>query len=166
MTRMTINPEDIFPTSFRKPALCHKRVVLLKRFPAVFAVLVLLSLGVTDNAHAQGDIYIRAQTPNGNPTGLHEILTSPKNGYYEAQYCGRSHWVMLKTVIWTEEQAAAGNILFLEENVGNSSRVLCVGPAGFATIEDLGLQKKDVWKLRGKPRSGYRKHRWLPFAQN
>ncbi|MES0885087.1 hypothetical protein [Roseibium sp. SCP14] len=132
----------------------------------MFGMLAFFSTGLTGFANARGDIYIRAQYSNGGPAGLHEILTVPEDGYYKAQFCGRTYWVLIKTVIWIEEQSAAGRILVLEENTGGSSKVLCVGAAAFARLEDLGLDPEILKKLRRKPQRSNRRLRRLPLAQD
>jgi hypothetical protein len=101
-------------------------------------------------AAAQGDFYIRSQFSNGTFTGFHEILTQPEEGYYEARYCDRTFWVSSGTVIWTEQEAAAGRNLIVEENIGATRTAVCTDYTAFATLEDLGLQKKEIEQIRRK----------------
>lgn len=116
-------------------------------FSAVFGTICILQAG---SATAQGDFYIRSQYSNGTFTGFHEILTQPKEGYYEARYCDRTFWVSSGTVVWTEEEAAAGRSLIVEENIGTTRTPLCTDYADFATLEDLGLKKQEIEQIRRK----------------
>ena len=118
-----------------------------------FTSLTIASLTVvccTTVAAAQSDFYIRSQYTNGEFTGFHEILTKPKEGYHQASYCNRVFWVSSGTVIWTEEQNAAGRTLVLEESDGKSRTIVCKDNDAFATLEDLGLSKKEVAKIRAE----------------
>ncbi len=99
-------------------------------------------------AFAQGDYYIRSQNAGGKFAGFHEILTKPKPGYHQASYCNRTFWVSSGTVIWTEEQNAAGQTLILEVNDGASRKIVCKDNVAFATLDDLGLSKREVAKIR------------------
>ncbi|WP_422038510.1 hypothetical protein [Roseibium sp.] len=101
-------------------------------------------------AFAQSDFYIRSQYSNGTFTGFHEILTEQKKGYHQASYCDRVFWVSSGTVIWTEEQNAAGRTLVLEENDGKSRTIVCKDNDAFATLEDLGLSKAELAKIRAE----------------
>jgi hypothetical protein len=140
-------------------------IFTLPLLPVIFGLAAFFSAGLTGLANARGDVYIRAQRSNGGPAGLHEILTVPEDGYYKAQFCGRAYWVLIKTVIWIEEQSAAGRILVLEETTGDSSKVLCVGATAFARLEDLGLEPELLGKLRRKPQRSIRRLKRLPLAQ-
>ncbi|MEM9635814.1 MAG: hypothetical protein AAGA50_31125 [Pseudomonadota bacterium] len=120
----------------------------MKRSLACLAATAIGGLTFAGSAFAQGDFYIRSQYSNGSFTGFHEILTSPKEGYFEARYCDQIFWVSSNTVIWTEEQSAAGRTLILEENKGASRRVVCADNTAFATLDDLGLKPKEVEKIR------------------
>lgn len=122
----------------------------MKRSRLILAASMLTSFSLAGEAIAQGDFYIRSQYSNGTFTGFHEILTRPKDGYHEARYCDRTFWVSSGTVIWTEEEAAAGRRLILEENVGSDRRIVCSDYADFATLDDLGLKKAEVERIRGK----------------
>ncbi|MHA7772868.1 hypothetical protein [Roseibium sp. M-1] len=114
-------------------------------FIAAFGTTCIMQAGI---ATAQSDFYIRSQYSNGTFTGYHEILTEPKEGYYEARYCDRIFWVSSGTVIWTEEEAAAGRSLIVEENIGDNRNPLCTDYTSFATLEDLGLKKKEIDQIR------------------
>ncbi|MES0808966.1 hypothetical protein ABLO27_05755 [Roseibium sp. SCPC15] len=120
----------------------------MKRSLACLTASAIGVLALTSSSLAQGDFYIRSQYSNGTFTGFHEILTSPEDGYYEARYCDRTFFVSSNTVIWTEEQNAAGRTLILEENKGSSRRVVCADNNAFATLDDLGLKPKEVEKIR------------------
>jgi hypothetical protein len=120
----------------------------MKRALAFFAALTAAGTTIAGVAHAQSDFYIRSQYSNGTFTGFHEILTKPKEGYYQAQYCDRTFWVSSNTVIWTEEEAAAGRNLVVEENVGSSRTPVCTDYTSFATLESLGLKKKEIEQIR------------------
>lgn len=122
----------------------------MKRLLAFLAVLIAGGLGPAGSAFAQSDFYIRSQYSNGTFTGFHEILTKPKEGYHEARYCDRTFWVSSTTVIWTEEEAAAGRKLIVEENIGSNRRTVCADYADFATLEDLGLKKREVEQIRNR----------------
>ncbi|MEL7528494.1 MAG: hypothetical protein AAFN16_22185 [Pseudomonadota bacterium] len=118
-----------------------------------FACLTLLSLtGIccATAAFAQSDFYIRSQYSNGEFTGFHEILTEPKEGYHQASYCNRVFFVSSGTVLWTEEQNEAGRTLILEESDGKERMIVCKDNDAFATLEDLGLSKKEVAKIRAE----------------
>lgn len=118
-----------------------------------FTSLTIASLTVvcgTTVATAQSDFYIRSQYTNGEFTGFHEILTKPKEGYHQASYCNRVFWVSTGTVMWTEEQNAAGRTLVLEESDGKSRTIVCKDNDAFATLEDLGLSNKEVAKIRAE----------------
>jgi len=116
----------------------------------VFAALIGAGITLAHDASAQSDFYIRSQYSDGGFTGFHEILTEPKEGYHSARYCDRTFWVSSSTVIWTEEEAAAGRKLVLEENIGPDRRIVCADYAAFATLEDLGLKKREVEQIRRK----------------
>lgn len=122
----------------------------MKRFLAFLAVLAAGGLGQTGSALAQSDFYIRSQYSNGTFTGFHEILTEPKEGYHEARYCDRTFWVSSTTVVWTEEEAEAGRKLIVEENIGSNRRTVCADYSDFATLDDLGLKKKEVEQIRNR----------------
>jgi len=122
----------------------------MKRFLAFLAAFGAACLMQAGSATAQGDFYIRSQFSNGTFTGFHEILTQPKDGYYEARYCGRTFWVSSGTVIWTEEETAAGRNLIVEENIGATRTPLCTDYDAFATLEDLGLKKHEIEQIRRK----------------
>lgn len=124
----------------------------MKRLMAFFAI-TLTTVGVTvQSALAQSDFYIRSQYSSGGFTGSHEILTDPKDGFYKATYCARSFWVSSSTILWTEEEAAAGRKLILEEDFGDGSarKVVCADYSAFATLEDLGLEQKEVERIRAE----------------
>lgn len=114
------------------------------------AVAVLFGTCLAGSAFAQSDFYIRSQFSDGKFTGFHEILTKPKSGYYQARYCERTFWVSSGTVIWTEEQNAAGRTLILEENDGSSRRIVCADNNAFATLDDLGLSAREVARIRAQ----------------
>lgn len=115
--------------------------------------LALLSPPLTSGAaFSQGDYYIRAQHADGAFSGSHEILTIRKAGYHEARYCDRNFWVSSGTVAWTEEQSAAGQTLILEMNHGDEREVICADADKFATLDDLGLKKREVERMRRKSR--------------
>jgi hypothetical protein len=116
----------------------------------VFAALTGAGITLATGALAQSDFYIRSQYTDGSFTGSHEILTKPKEGYHSARYCDRTFWVSSNTVIWTEEEAAAGRKLILEENIGPDRRIVCADYAAFATLEDLGLKRREVEQIRRK----------------
>ncbi|MES0881984.1 hypothetical protein [Roseibium sp. SCP14] len=120
----------------------------MKRSLSCLAASAIGVFALPGASFAQGDFYIRSQYSNGSFTGFHEILTSPKEGYYEARYCDRTFFVSSTTVVWTEEQNAAGRTLILEENKGASRKVVCADNTAFATLDDLGLQPKEVEKIR------------------
>jgi len=122
----------------------------MKRLLAFLAVLVVGGFGQTGSASAQSDFYIRSQYTNGTFTGFHEILAKPKEGYHEARYCDRIFWVSETTVIWTEEEAAAGRSLIVEENVGSDRHTVCADYADFATLDDIGLKKREVEQIRNR----------------
>lgn len=122
----------------------------MKRFRIALAAMTVVSCFLAGNAVAQSDFYIRSQYSNGTFTGFHEILTRPKEGYHQARYCERSFWVSPGTVIWTEEEAAAGRRLVVEENVGSGRRTVCADYASFATLDDLGLKKAEIERIRGE----------------
>ncbi|MEP3047826.1 MAG: hypothetical protein ABJL55_18795 [Roseibium sp.] len=122
----------------------------MKRVHKVSVFTALSTLVLAGSAYGQGDFYIRAQHSNGTFSGFHEILTQPKDGYYEAQYCDRTFWVSSNTVIWTEEQVTAGQTLILEENLGTTRKVVCSDSTAFASLEDLGLKKREVERIRSK----------------
>ncbi|WP_305988131.1 hypothetical protein [Roseibium sp. MMSF_3544] len=120
----------------------------MKHSLARLAIVVLGTTCLTGTAFGQGDYYIRSQHSNGAFTGFHEILTRPKAGYHQARYCDRTFWVSSTTVIWTEEQNAAGRTLILEENVGSGRRIVCSDNSSFATLDDLGLSEREVARIR------------------
>ncbi|MCV0427479.1 MAG: hypothetical protein K5905_18630 [Roseibium sp.] len=120
----------------------------MKRSSACLAAAMIASLGLTGAAFGQGDYYIRSQHSNGSFTGSHEILTSPKKGFYQARYCDRAFWVSSNTVIWTEEQTAEGRRLILEENLGAGRQVVCADNTAFATLDDLGLAPGEIERIR------------------
>lgn len=122
----------------------------MKRLMALLTGLLAGTLWFSGSASAQGDFYIRSQYSNGTFTGFHEILTKPKEGYHQARYCDRTFWVSSTTVIWTEEEAAAGRKLIVEENIGSDRRTVCADYAAFATLDDLGLKKREVEQIRGR----------------
>ncbi|WP_428642910.1 hypothetical protein [Roseibium sp.] len=124
----------------------------MKRLTAFLAIMVLGSGLQVETALAQSDFYIRSQYSNGGFTGSHEILTKPKDGYYKASYCQRPFWVSSSTILWTEEEAAAGRKLILEEDVGDGTarKVVCADYSAFATLDDLGLNKKEVERIRAE----------------
>jgi len=99
-------------------------------------------------SHAQSDFYIRSQYINGGFTGSHEILSEPRDGYYKAQYCDRTFWVTSTTVAWTEDEVAAGRTLVLEEYAGTVRSILCADKTAFASLDDLGLNKREIEALR------------------
>lgn len=121
----------------------------MKRFHVALASFVSAVPLAVSGALAQSDFYIRSQYADGTFTGFHEILTAPEAGYHAARYCDRTFWVSPSTVAWTEEQAAAGRKLLLEENVGSDRNVVCADYAAFATLEDLGLKEREVERIRG-----------------
>ncbi|CTQ64260.1 hypothetical protein [Roseibium alexandrii] len=113
------------------------------------AILTFLpAITLAGSSFAQSDYYIRSQYPDGTFTGSHEILIRPKEGYYQAQYCDRMFWVSTTTVVWTEEEVAAGRTLILEENFGEERNVLCSDNTAFASLYDLGLDKREIEALR------------------
>ncbi|WP_434051787.1 MAG: hypothetical protein RDA78_21280 [Roseibium sp.] len=120
----------------------------MKRSFACLTVSALTVVCSATAAFAQSDFYIRSQYSNGKFTGFHEILIEPKKGYHQASYCNRVFWVSSGTVVWTEEQNAAGRTLVLEENDGKSRTIVCKDNDAFATLEDLGLSKREVAKIR------------------
>lgn len=120
----------------------------MKRSLACIALTLMTCAGLSGMAFAKSDFYIRSQHSNGKFTGFHEILSKPKSGYHRANYCNRSFWVSSTTVIWTEQQNAAGRTLILEENTGAARRIVCKDNSAFATLEDLGLSKREVAKIR------------------
>jgi hypothetical protein len=122
----------------------------MKRLRAFFSVFSLYSLCLTGTALGQSDFYIRSHFSNGKFIGSHEILTEPKKGYFEARYCERTFWVSSSTVIWTEEQNAAGMFLVLQENFGSSTSVVCSDNQDFATLDDLGLKDRKVEQMRSR----------------
>lgn len=122
----------------------------MKRLFAFLAVLAVGGLVPAGTALAQGDFYIRSQYSNGTFTGFHEILTKPKEGYHQARYCDRTFWVSSTTVVWTEEEAAAGRKLIVEENLGSNRRTVCADYGSFATLDDLGLKKREVEQIRNR----------------
>ncbi|MEP4767873.1 MAG: hypothetical protein ABJY83_08195 [Roseibium sp.] len=122
----------------------------MKRVHKIAVLTFSLTASLAGTAYGQGDFYIRAQYANGTFSGFHEILTRPKDGYHKAHYCDRPFWVTSNTVIWTEEQVAAGQTLILEENMGSSRKTVCADSTSFATLEDIGLKKKEVERIRRK----------------
>lgn len=108
----------------------------------------LAAVFLAGSSYAQSDFYIRSQYSNGTFTGSHEILSAPRQGYYQAQYCDRTFWVTSTTVAWTEEQVEAGRSLILEEDFGASRTILCSDNKAFASLNDLGLTKREVEALR------------------
>ncbi|CTQ53491.1 hypothetical protein LP7551_02014 [Roseibium album] len=120
----------------------------MKRLRAFFSAFSLCSLCLTGTALSQSDFYIRSHFSNGKFVGSHEILTEPKKGYFEARYCERTFWVSSGTVVWTEEQNAAGMFLVLQENLGSSTSVVCSDNHEFATLDDLGLKERKVRQMR------------------
>jgi len=122
----------------------------MTRLLALLASIAVGSMGLTASALAQGDYYIRSQYSNGTFTGFHEILTKPKEGYHQAQYCDRTFWVSSTTVVWTEEEAAAGRRLIVEENYGGNRKTVCADYGAFATLDDLGLKKREVEQIRNR----------------
>lgn len=122
----------------------------MKRVLAFLAALSAGGIVPAGTALAQGDFYIRSQYSNGTFTGFHEILTKPKEGYHQARYCDRTFWVSSTTVVWTEEEAAAGRKLILEENFGGNRKTVCADYGSFATLDDLGLKKQEVEQIRNR----------------
>ncbi len=124
----------------------------MRRFAAFFSTALAAGYLPAGIAFAQSDFYIRSQYESGGFTGSHEILTQPKDGYYEARYCERSFWVSSTTILWTEGEAAAGRKLILEEDSGDGSarKVVCADYSAFATLDDLGLNKKEVERIRSE----------------
>ncbi|GAB4514977.1 MAG: hypothetical protein Tsb0019_13330 [Roseibium sp.] len=114
----------------------------------VFAAWTGAGMTLATGAFAQSDFYIRSQYSDGSFTGFHEILTQPKEGYHSARYCDRTFWVSSNTVIWTEDEAAAGRKLILEENIDSDRKVVCADYAAFATLDDLGLKRKEIEQIR------------------
>ncbi|MBO6511644.1 MAG: hypothetical protein JJ866_14045 [Roseibium sp.] len=132
----------------------------MTRSKALLSVSAICSLLLTGNALGQSDFYIRSMYADGSFVGSHEVLAKPKEGYYEARYCDRTFWVPSSTVIWTEEQTAAGMALVLEENINSETHVVCSDNQAFATLDDLGLKKKEVEQIRNeRDRSGIRTNR-------
>ncbi|MBN9670659.1 hypothetical protein [Roseibium aggregatum] len=122
----------------------------MKRSIAVMVITFGSSVLLSGHALGQSDYYIRSHYTNGSFTGFHEILTAPKKGYHAALYCDRTFWVTSNTVLWTEQQTAAGNDLFLEENDGDNRRVICSDKDAFATLDDLGLKRLELKAIREK----------------
>ncbi|MBG6164081.1 hypothetical protein IWQ54_003752 [Labrenzia sp. EL_195] len=120
----------------------------MKHSVACLIVALVTGSAFTSTAFGQSDFYIRSQFSNGKFTGFHEILTEPEPGYHQVSYCDRVFWVSSTTVIWTEEQNAAGKTLVLEENDGSSRTIVCSDNAAFATLDDLGLSRREVAKIR------------------
>lgn len=120
----------------------------MKRSVCVAALVLLPAVVLAGSSYAQSDFYIRSQHINGGFTGSHEILTNPRKGYYEAQYCDRTFWVTSTTVAWTEEEVSAGRTLVLEENFGASRTIVCSDNKAFASLDDLGLKKREIEHLR------------------
>ncbi len=120
----------------------------MKRALAIATLTFLPAVVMAGSSHAQSDFYIRSQYSNGTFTGSHEILSSPRKGYYQAQYCDRTFWVTSTTVAWTEEQVEAGRSLILEEDFGSTRTILCSDNKAFASLNDLGLSKREVEVLR------------------
>lgn len=114
-------------------------------FSIVFPAVVL-----SGDSFGQGDYYIRSQFDDGSFTGSHEILASPKTGYHELQYCDQTFWVSTTTVAWTEEEVAAGRVLILEEDTGNNRTVVCADSTAFARLDDLGLDEREIERLRSR----------------
>ncbi|POF30074.1 hypothetical protein [Roseibium marinum] len=125
----------------------------MKRLIAFLVFAIATSGSLTGAALGQSDFYIRSHYSNGGFTGSHEILSEPKEGYYEARYCDLTFWVSSSTVAWTEEQAAAGQSLVVEEDNGAISRtsrkIVCDNYKAFATLDDLGLKPAEIDKIRG-----------------
>ncbi|WP_299812948.1 hypothetical protein [uncultured Roseibium sp.] len=125
----------------------------MKRLIALLVFAIATSGCLTGAALGQSDFYIRSHYSNGGFTGSHEILRKPKEGYYKARYCDLTFWVSSTTVAWTEEQAAAGQSLVVEEDNGAVSRagrkIVCDNYQSFATLEDLGLKPAEIDELRG-----------------
>lgn len=122
----------------------------MKRSFTCLAISVLTGTCCVTAVYAQNDFYIRSEFSNGEFTGFHEILTEPKEGYHQARYCDRVFWVSAGTVIWTEEENAAGRTLVLEENDGKSRTIVCKDNDAFATLDELGLSKKEIAKIRAE----------------
>lgn len=122
----------------------------MKRSFACLTLSALTGICCATATFAQSDFYIRSQYSNGEFTGFHEILTEPKEGYHQASYCNRVFFVSSGTVIWTEEQNEAGRTLILEESDGKERTIVCKDNDAFATLEDLGLSKKEVAKIRAE----------------
>ncbi|WP_298963151.1 hypothetical protein [uncultured Roseibium sp.] len=120
----------------------------MKRALAFLTLSTISAVYMAGAAYAQGDFYIRSDHSNGGFNGSHEILTLPKKGYHEARYCDRTFWVSSGTVVWTEEEVAAGRSLIVEENIGAERRVVCSDYSAFATLEDLGLKKREIEQIR------------------
>ncbi|PVB62749.1 hypothetical protein [Labrenzia sp. 011] len=125
----------------------------MKRCLAFLAFPIATSGCLAGAALGQSDFYIRSHYSNGSFTGSHEILREPKEGYYEARYCDLTFWVSSNTVAWTEEKAAAGQRLVVEEDSAAASRngrkIVCDDYDSFATLDDLGLKPAEVEKIRG-----------------
>lgn len=126
----------------------RKGISSMKHSVTYLTVVLMACTGFAGASFAKSDFYIRSQFSDGKFTGYHEILTKPKPGYHRVSYCNRAFWVSSTTVIWTEEQDAAGQTLVLEENDGSSRKIICKDNAAFATLDDLGLSKREVAKIR------------------
>lgn len=122
----------------------------MKRSFTCLAISALTGTCCATAVYAQNDFYIRSEHSNGEFTGFHEILTEPKDGYHQASYCDRVFWVSAGTVIWTEEENAAGRTLVLEENDGKSRTIVCKDNDAFVTLDELGLSEKEVAKIRAE----------------
>ncbi|WP_417683800.1 hypothetical protein [Roseibium sp.] len=96
-----------------------------------------------------GDYYIRSQSQNGNFIGYHRLLTRPEPGYVEASYCNRQFWVRKTTVLWTEKEVKAGRNLVIEVNAESARKVICQNPNKYVTLDTIGLDKREIERLRG-----------------
>ncbi|NVK35320.1 MAG: hypothetical protein HWE23_12615 [Rhodobacteraceae bacterium] len=95
------------------------------------------------SAPKDSDYYIRAEHSDGAFIASHQILAEPGEDFFQVRYCDTPFWVRASTVRWTEDEAEAGNKLFLIRNTPGEQRIICAEPEKQVTLKDLGINREE-----------------------
>ncbi|MTH96884.1 hypothetical protein [Roseibium sp. RKSG952] len=107
-----------------------------------------------DHANAEipvapdGDYYIRSETPDGVFNGVHQLMPGPKPGYVRVVYCDHIFWIRGATVIWSERESAAGQLITIENNNGGRREIFCLPDPAALQPENLGLDQNEIDRIR------------------
>ncbi|MBO0347321.1 hypothetical protein [Roseibium limicola] len=98
------------------------------------------------------DYFLISRDYNGGFLGSHKIFSEAGPDMREVTYCGRSYWVRVVTVAWTEVEVENNHRVRVEYSKGLGWRPICNDPDKQVTLTDIGIDENARYVLRTNAR--------------